>query len=213
MRNLAMVGCLGMLAAASSAQDPKLSTFASDTPAPPKHSPITVTVQPAQLPKPTASPFLREYVPEQLLRMCESQLIDVYKQGIASRVPAGFNPGTVIYKPGSNLAVPLAKAFKFSAWQGKYITCDKMTNRQFGLPTIKADISFGESWIDGGPTLIFDYADASLVWRQYRDEVREVSPGVYLGCMQKREKDGIRVMTWFALDARCTRSCGHPANK
>jgi hypothetical protein len=83
-----------------------------------------------------------------------------------------------------------------------------MYNRQFGLPTIQAKIGSGESWIDGQQTVVFDYYETSFVWKQYRDEVREVSPGIYLGCMHKREKDGISIATWFALDAKCMKNCG-----
>jgi hypothetical protein len=85
-----------------------------------------------------------------------------------------------------------------------------MVNRQFGVPTISAAIQDGESYIDGRPTLVFDYEDTSLICTRYRDEVREVSPGVYLGVMHKRTKDGPKVATWFALDARGD-SCCKPA--
>ena len=135
--------------------------------------------------------------------MDECQLMEIYKTGTVSPVPCGYTPGLVIYNPGSKLTVPVSKLMKLTAWQGKYITCDKMINRQFGVPFIRANISMGQSWIDGGPTLVFDYADTSFICKRYRDEVREVSPGVYLGCMHRRTGDTVRIATWFALDARC----------
>jgi hypothetical protein len=206
MRSLATLSWLTVLASALTAQEPKKSAFATD-PAKKTATSIDVTVLPATpiVPPPPIVPA-KSYCPEQLLRMSECELIEVYKCGIVSPVPCGYTPGTVIYKPGSKIVVPASKLFKATAWQGKYITCDKMINRQFGLPSITADIMSGESWIDGGPTLVFDYWDSSFICKQYRDEVREVSPGVYLGCMHRRDKDGPRIATWFALDTRCTKA-------
>jgi hypothetical protein len=204
MRNLATLGGLLIFVCGASAQDHKKSDFASDIP-----TKLTITQSPATLPAaPIAKTAKCDYVPEQLLRMDECQLIEIYKGGSVTPVPCGYTPGVVIFKPGSKLAVPMSKLMKLTAWQGKYITCDKMINRQFGVPSIKADIQQGESWIDGGPTLVFEYYDTSLICKQYRDEVREVSLGIYLGCMHKREKETVRVATWFALDARtCTGGC------
>ncbi len=64
--------------------------------------------------------------------------------------------------------------------------------------------SFGPSAIDGKPTLILDYdLDVNPGYiRKIHDEIREVSPGVFLGpAMWKRERDKLLVL-WFALDAR-----------
>ena len=202
MRILAILGWLAIFVGPVSAQEPKKTAFASGPP-------VSVTVDPLPAPVPIVipAPVKGDYVPEQLLRMDECQLIDIYKTGSVAPVPSGYTPGLVIYKPGSKLAVPMSKLMKLTAWQGKYVTCDKMINRQFGVPSIKADIRDGESWIDGGPTLVFDYYDSSLICKKYRDEVREVSPGIYLGCMHRREKDSVRIATWFALDARCGKGC------
>ncbi len=199
MRNLALLGWLGVFVGATSAQQAKSTQFASDKPA--KNAPAVSL--PA--PMPLAAPAPREYEPEQLLRMNECQLIEIYRCGVVCPVPCGYTPGVVIYKPGSKLTVPMSKLMKLTAWQGKYIKCNKMINRQFGIPSIEANIGNGQSWIDGGPTLVFDYSDTSLICNKYRDEVRQVCPGIYLGCMHKREKDSVRIATWFALDAR---TCG-----
>jgi hypothetical protein len=83
-----------------------------------------------------------------------------------------------------------------------------MVNRQFGVPAIKAAVLDGQSWIDGKPTLTFDYEGTSLICGSYRDEIREVSPGVFLGCMHKRQKDGcVKIATWFALDTNDGKRC------
>jgi hypothetical protein len=207
MRTLATLSWLMALALAAFAQEPKKTAFATD-PAKKTAPTIDVTVLP---PTPIVPPppivQAKTYCPQQLLRMSECELIEVYKCGVVSPVPCGYTPGLVIYKPGSKITVPMSKLFKLTAWQGKYIKCDKMINRQFGVPSITADIVSGESWIDGGPTLVFDYFDSSFICKQYRDEVREVSPGIYLGCMHRRDDDGPKIATWFALDARCNKTC------
>jgi hypothetical protein len=199
MRNLAILGCIGIFVSATSAQSQKNTEFASG-----KQPKITVDSLPA--PAPVAPPPVvkREYCPEQLLRMEECQLIDVYKCGSVTPVPCGKTPGIVIYNPGSMITVPLSNLMKYTgSWQGKFITSDTMYNRQFCMPTMKGKIGTAESWIDGKPTTVFDYEGESLICHRYRDEVREVSPGVYLGAMHRRNKDSVCIATWFVLDARC----------
>jgi hypothetical protein len=63
---------------------------------------------------------------------------------------------------------------------------------------------FGPSAIDGKPTLILDYdLDVNPGYiRHIHDEIREVSPGLFLGpAMWKSAKDKTLVL-WFALDSR-----------
>jgi hypothetical protein len=64
--------------------------------------------------------------------------------------------------------------------------------------------SFGPSAIDGRPTLVLDYdldANPSYI-RPVHDEIREVSPGVFLGpAMWKRGGQKTHVL-WFALESR-----------
>ena len=37
------------------------------------------------------------------------------------------------------------------------------------------------SWFDGQPAIILDYSKTSLIAHKVRDEIREVSPGTFLG--------------------------------
>jgi hypothetical protein len=66
------------------------------------------------------------------------------------------------------------------------------------------ETSFGASAIDGKPTLILDYdldVNPSYI-RHVHDEIREVSPGLFLGpAMWKTARDKVLVL-FFALDAR-----------
>jgi len=75
------------------------------------------------------------------------------------------------------------------------------------------DTVFGPSAIDGKPTLILDYdLDANPAYiRHIHDEIREVSPGLFLGPAMwnsKLKRDGVStaadksLVLWFALDSR-----------
>jgi hypothetical protein len=63
---------------------------------------------------------------------------------------------------------------------------------------------FGASELDGRPTLILDYdLDANPPWiRKIHDEIREVSPGLFLGPAMWKGARGPLTVLWFALDAR-----------
>jgi hypothetical protein len=207
MRTLTSLGVVGLLATAALAQAPVKTDFATDPGRRPVE-PITVTMLPAPAPAVLTAPVVAVpaipkmgYSGEQLLHMTECELVQVYKCGVPGMPPCGYTPGTIIFQPGSAIAEPVSRIMGATAWQGKYIPGDgTMVNKMFGLPAIKAAVTSGESFIDGRPSVIFDYHDTSLVWRNYRDEVREVSPGVYLGCMHWVGWCGPKVATWFALD-------------
>lgn len=208
MRLLSSLGGLGLLAGMSLAQAPLGTDFAAD-----RASARTELVTASVLPLPPRAlapelPTRPAVTPDQLLRMTEPELVQLYKCSGPAPVPTTYTPGLMIYKPGSCITIPFARVIGCTAWQGKYFPCDgTMVNRQFGVPAIKATISYGESWLDGGPSTIFDYADTSLLWKRYRDEVREVSSGVCLGIMYRRGHCGPKIATWFALDARTGDAC------
>jgi hypothetical protein len=63
---------------------------------------------------------------------------------------------------------------------------------------------FGPSAIDDKPTLILDYdlaVNPSYI-RHIHDEIREVSPGLFLGPAMWRSARGKALVLWFGLDAR-----------
>lgn len=123
---------------------------------------------------------------------------------------------TVRGLPGG-LAKPLRRwaAAKSFLWEGKTFQASSDTrgdghNRVF-IPRALGrqnlfpfETSFGPSAVDGKPTLILDYdlrVNPSYI-RKIHDEIREVSPGLFLGpAMWKGEKAKIHVL-WFALDSR-----------
>lgn len=64
--------------------------------------------------------------------------------------------------------------------------------------------SFGPSAIDGKPTLVLDYdLDANPGYiRRIHDEIREVSPGLFLGPAMWKGATTKTLVLWFALDSR-----------
>ena len=60
----------------------------------------------------------------------------------------------------------------------------------------------GPSRIDGAQTLILDYdlADNPGLIRKIHDEIREVSPGLFLGPAMWKTESGEALVLWFALD-------------
>jgi hypothetical protein len=118
--------------------------------------------------------------------------------------------------PGS-LAEPVRRwaASRSFVWEGKTFQASSDTrgvghNRVF-VPGVFGrqnlfpfETRFGESAIDGKPTLILDYdLDVNPGYiRRIHDEIREVAEGLFLGpAMWKRGNDKTLVL-WFALDSR-----------
>lgn len=66
--------------------------------------------------------------------------------------------------------------------------------------------SFAPSAIDGGPALVLNYdlAENPPYIRKIHDEVREVSPGVYLGPAMWKSVPTPTSLLWFALEGRRT---------
>jgi hypothetical protein len=136
-----------------------------------------------------------------LVRMSQADLTALYLAAPPAPAPSGFVPGRAIKDPGSRRTAFNARATRL-VWQGKVFRDDgTMVNRFFGVgKAIPAEVYVGESRLDGRPSLILDYSK-SRAWPTVRDEVREVSPGLYLGIMYK----GGAMMNppmFFALDAR-----------
>jgi hypothetical protein len=138
---------------------------------------------------------------QELVRMPEADLKALFAASPAAGMPSGFVPGRAIKNPGSRRTVANSKLTGL-VWQGKVFRDDgTMINRVFGAGrAIPADVYVGESYSDGGPALILDYSRSRL-WPAVRDEIREVSPGLYLGVMYKGRTNP-EVKTYFTLDAR-----------
>jgi hypothetical protein len=144
-----------------------------------------------------------------LVAMSCCELEALYRQSAAGTLPVGYYPGKAIWLAGSKWTAPLTFLTSL-AWQGKdFDPCTMIMTNKNWIPSIKAKVFYGPSWLDGQPSIIMDYAETSkLVWT-VRDEIREVAPGLYLGIMFVRRDGGCscKFRNFFALEAKPT--CCH----
>jgi hypothetical protein len=129
-----------------------------------------------------------EHVPvdaAQLLRMSSDELDELFRKSPAGEIPSGEAEGTVLLAPGTSLEGPAEKLAHLLFWKGKVFDPDRgeLRNRigPLGLEAVRAKVYKDASWLDGKETIVLDYSQTSLVAHWIRDEIREVSPGVYLG--------------------------------
>lgn len=120
-----------------------------------------------------------------LMQMTQTELDRVYRQGKVGQLPDGNSKGTLITAPGTAFNQPLASITNLLIWQGKvfYPSQGFLLNKvlPFSLELVKAAVYQGTSWIDGKDAMILDYTKTSFIAQKIRDEIREVSPSIYLG--------------------------------
>ena len=137
-----------------------------------------------------------------LVRMGRCEIEALYRQSEMGCPPCGVTRGRAIFNPGSRLTVPTSRVVHL-LWQGKVFTDDgMMVNRVLGMRAVRARVYVGGSWLDGKPSLVMDYCGTSKLFPDVRDEVREVSPGLYLGLTYIRRDTGPELTNFFTLDAR-----------
>ncbi len=140
---------------------------------------------------------------EGLQHMSAAQLDALYRAANPGALPRGRVHGLPIVAPGTQMGPRMSQAARV-IWQGKVFSDDgtSAVNRFFGTSVIRGNLYQGKSWLDGRPSLILDYQGTSLVYGRYRDEIREVSPGVYLGVMYTRNDKAPEFNKYFAFETR-----------
>ena len=117
--------------------------------------------------------------------MSQEQLDDLFRSSETGPIPDGDADGTAIVAPGSDLATPGARFAHRLAWRGKVFDAKRGTllNKvtPLNLHWIRATVYRDTSRFDGKEAIILDYSKTSIVAHRVRDEIREVSPGLYLG--------------------------------
>jgi len=120
-----------------------------------------------------------------LLKMSQAQLDELFTNSPAGEIPDGEAKGTAIVAPGTTYTENIAEFVNHFAWQGKTFDAKKgvLRNRivPLGLNAIIARVYKGPSWLDGKECIVLDYSDTSLLAHWIRDEIREISQGLYLG--------------------------------
>jgi hypothetical protein len=148
----------------------------------------------------TAHTLPFEALDERGLRRMSNRELDVLFRGSpAGAIPHGRLPGTGLLFPGSPVCGPLARLVRLLVWQGKETESSGRSLRNLVGPlrarAIRAVLSHDLSWVDGERCVLIDYSTTSKVAHMVRDEVRLVSPSLYLGVvwMWKRR------VGWFTL--------------
>ncbi len=134
--------------------------------------------------------------------MSRGELECLYRVSAPGPIPHGYAPGIAIRWPGTVCAVPNARVTGL-LWHGKlFDECGtSLVNRWAGgRYALNAQVSVGDSWLDGGPSIIMDYRATSRAWRTVRDELRQVGPDLYLGIMFLDQCPQPKLKMFFALD-------------
>jgi hypothetical protein len=139
--------------------------------------------------------------PDALIRMSPAELDWLYRSSCAGMMPRGKVKGYVILSPGSERAAATARVARLW-WQGKVFRDDGTTavNRFAGIRIVEGSTYIAQSWMDGQPSLILDYQHTSRIYRNVRDEIRQVGPNLYLGAMFDRTLPEPTLRMYFILE-------------
>lgn len=143
---------------------------------------------------------------KELARMDSNQLQAVFEAAPRPEfLPSGKTRGLVFFQPSKLTSRVQARIFQ-CLWHGKLLDGEEalMVNRVAGGKFINASMRLDQSFGDGDTAVILDYQGMQKGITKFaegaRDEIREVSPGLWLGRMWVRDKSGLyQPSTWFAL--------------
>jgi len=126
----------------------------------------------------------------ELRKLGREELEELFRGSPAGELPDGEAAGIFLVPAIASRIIRLA------AWRGKRFDrqAGEVENRilPFGVRAVRANVYKEPSWFDGRETIVLDYSKTSFVARKVRDEIREVSPGLYLGLVYwGREKVGL----------------------
>ncbi|MGQ0648918.1 MAG: hypothetical protein ACT4P7_15275 [Gemmatimonadaceae bacterium] len=115
----------------------------------------------------------------------KGELDELFRNSTAGPIPEGRSRGTALLMPGSGFDKVLQTIIRIFWWRGKIFSPQtrdlKNIVTPLGIPLIRANVYQDESWFAKGPAVILDYSRSSFVAQKIRDEIREVSNGLYLG--------------------------------
>ncbi len=140
---------------------------------------------------------------ERALRRMDNRALDrLFRSSPAGEIPHGRLPGSTLLFPGSRACGLLARLVHLLVWQGKETEQGGRSLRNLVGPlrarAIRALLSHDRSWVDGDPCVLIDYSSTSRLAHMVRDEIRLVSPGLYLGVVWLWK----RRVAWFTLRQR-----------
>jgi hypothetical protein len=117
-------------------------------------------------------------------------------------IPDGAAEGTALIKPGSRISDELAELVRKFGWQGKVFDAERGVLRNkvlaSGIDAVVATVYKDKSLLDQKECIVIDYSETSIVARRVRDEIRMISPGVYLGKVYWNGKPSIHFALQFS---------------
>ena len=121
-----------------------------------------------------------------LLDLSGDELDELFRRSPAGEIPNGDAEGKVLVgSDDDDVSDKVAWIARTLAWKGKVFDPEKGELRNKILPlghrAIVAKVYKDTSWFDQKECIALDYSETSLVAKWIRDEIREVSPRVYLG--------------------------------
>ncbi len=121
-----------------------------------------------------------------LLDLSDDELDELFRRSPAGEIPDGDADGQVLIgSENENISDTVAWVAETFAWKGKVFDRENGELRNkilpFGIKAVRAQVYKEASWFDGQETIVLDYSKTSVVAQLVRDEIREVSPGLYLG--------------------------------
>ena len=121
----------------------------------------------------------------QLAAMSPDELDTLFRESGPGEIPVGKTKGAVLVAPGTDITWPAKRLIQWLVWRGKVFNPQKgdLLNiiLPFGVKAVRAKVYKDPSWFDQAETIVLDYSKTSRIAQKIRDEIREVSPGVYLG--------------------------------
>jgi hypothetical protein len=143
--------------------------------------------------------------PKEFLAMSGEQLDEIFRNSPAGEIPRGESDGIAIVAPGTEVSDKIAAFVNHYTWQGKVFEPEKGELRNKILPrghkAIVAKVYKDKSWFDGKECIVLDYSKTSLIAGWIRDEIREVSPAIYLGLVYGGKKKLIHFALKFPASA------------
>jgi hypothetical protein len=143
--------------------------------------------------------------PKEFLTMSVDQLDDLFRNSPAGEIPTGKTDGIAIIAPGTKVSDDIAWFVNHFTWKGKVFEPEKgeLINRIGPMEhkLIVAKVFKGMSWFDDKECIVIDYSKTSLIAKWIRDEIREVSPGIYLGLVYWGKKKLIHFALKFPASA------------
>jgi hypothetical protein len=135
---------------------------------------------------------MRTITPSALVGMSRRELGELFRAGTVPGIPDGQGRGAMLLGTGGRLSRLAAALCYALAWRGKVVDAKagRLTNilTPLAVRAVQADVYEAPSRYDQKPCIVLDYSRRSFVARTVRDEIREVSPGLYLGLVFWRRR-------------------------